>query len=172
MLDYSQANCLDADPDIFFTDENYLYDKKTTMQAKLLCQECPIKNACLAEAMAGDYQGIWGGLTDADRTRRANGTDTRILTENELAVRRANNEKRTAYASAQTKPYLKKALVMFADTLSEEAVDIVKTRLAYPDVSLGQLGRYTSNVYSKDRISGTLRRVVENVKKQEKKQNA
>lgn len=170
MLDYSQASCLDADPDIFFSNDDYVYDKKIVAQAKLICRGCPIKDACLAEAMEGRYQGVWGGLTEADRTRRANGTDQLSLSPAELAARRENNAKRTAYASAKIEPYLKKALVLFADTMPQETVDIIKARLANPDVSLGQLGNYTSIKLSKDRISGRLRRAVDDVKKFEKKQ--
>lgn len=170
MLDYSQASCLNEDPDMFFSNDDYLYDKKTVAKAKLICRGCPIKDACLAEAMSGRYQGIWGGLTESDRTRRANGTDQLSLTSAELSARRENNKKRTAYASAKIEPYLKKALIIFADTMPEETVDIIKTRLAYPDVSLGQLGNYTSIKLTKDGISGRLRRAVEDVKKFEKKQ--
>jgi WhiB family redox-sensing transcriptional regulator len=74
MFDFTGASCLDEDPDMFFSDEEYRYDKKIVAQAKLICRGCPLRVQCLEVAMEGGYQGIWGGLTEADRTRRANGT--------------------------------------------------------------------------------------------------
>jgi WhiB family transcriptional regulator, redox-sensing transcriptional regulator len=37
--------------------------------AKKLCAECPVKQQCLAYALANDCMGIWGGMTDAERRK-------------------------------------------------------------------------------------------------------
>lgn len=39
-------------------------------RAKALCASCPVRQPCLDEAVAhGERFGIWGGLTDRERTR-------------------------------------------------------------------------------------------------------
>lgn len=67
------------DLDIFFPDsredEPAVYRDKIA-KAKAVCQTCPldIKAACLAYAVAEDIKdGIWGGLTRAERKRGAQG---------------------------------------------------------------------------------------------------
>jgi hypothetical protein len=62
-LDYSQALCAQTDPEIFFPEKG-----GSTIDARKICVECPVRNDCLLEALANDYaDGIWGGLSPKER---------------------------------------------------------------------------------------------------------
>lgn len=63
-LTESRAHCRDTDPDALFT------FGKSQDQAVGVCHECPIRVACLTEAMEHRIDdGVWGGMTV--RQRRA-----------------------------------------------------------------------------------------------------
>lgn len=66
--DWTQAVCAQTAPDLFFPEKG-----SETRQARKLCESCPIKFACLAEALRTppweDDFGVRGGLTV--RQRRA-----------------------------------------------------------------------------------------------------
>lgn len=67
-FDYKSALCAQTDPELFFPD-TWLATTKI-QQAKSICRECPVKAECLAEAIREEYNdGIWGGLTPAERSR-------------------------------------------------------------------------------------------------------
>ncbi|MEC3975048.1 WhiB family transcriptional regulator [Amycolatopsis sp. H20-H5] len=56
------ASCRDTDPDGLFVrgaEQN---------RAKAVCQGCPVRTECLAEALDGRINfGIWGGMTERER---------------------------------------------------------------------------------------------------------
>lgn len=63
------ALCVQVDTDIFFPDKG-----EGVAEAKFLCGQCPVKAACLANAMRteglGGLQhrhGVWGGLNPTER---------------------------------------------------------------------------------------------------------
>jgi WhiB family redox-sensing transcriptional regulator len=61
----NRAACRGVDPDIFFpiSDEDAL-------QAKAICAECPVREACLEWALATrERDGVWGGATERERRR-------------------------------------------------------------------------------------------------------
>lgn len=59
------AACLDADPDLFFPERGSPGDS-----AKRVCVTCSVRLECLEYALAnGERYGIWGGLTERERTR-------------------------------------------------------------------------------------------------------
>lgn len=61
----THAACRGIDPEIFFpvTDED-------ADQAKEVCAECPVQEACLEHALGGrEKEGIWGGCTERERRR-------------------------------------------------------------------------------------------------------
>jgi len=66
LFDTTQALCAQTDPELFFPEkENYATKAKL---AKRICNECPLVEACLTEAIVRDYtDGIWGGSTPAER---------------------------------------------------------------------------------------------------------
>jgi WhiB family redox-sensing transcriptional regulator len=60
-----EANCLDADPDLFFPDQHH-----TAEEAKEICRDCVVREECLEYALAnGEKFGIWGGLGERERRR-------------------------------------------------------------------------------------------------------
>lgn len=61
----NRAACRGVDPDIFFpiSDED-------AGQAKAICAECPVREACLEWALATrERDGVWGGATERERRR-------------------------------------------------------------------------------------------------------
>nr|WP_324613310.1 WhiB family transcriptional regulator [Mycobacteroides chelonae] len=55
--------CKEVDPEIFFPEKG-----GSTREAKAVCQRCPVRDACLEEALAQDERfGIWGGLSERER---------------------------------------------------------------------------------------------------------
>ncbi len=61
----------DVPPDLFFpsTVGNSAGNRLAEHAAKAICATCPIRDACLAEALRDRLHGIWGGTTDAERAR-------------------------------------------------------------------------------------------------------
>ena len=65
-----QAACRDADPELFFPDDNTRSARAQVKTAKLICRGCPVTATCLNWALArGQEAGIWGGLTEDERRR-------------------------------------------------------------------------------------------------------
>jgi WhiB family redox-sensing transcriptional regulator len=61
------AACRNADPSIFFPSSDLFSNR-----AKLICSTCPVKEQCLAWAVATSQRdGIWGGKTPKERRRIA-----------------------------------------------------------------------------------------------------
>lgn len=59
------ARCLDADPEAFFPEKG-----GSTREAKRICADCPVTEACLEYALENDERfGIWGGLSERERRR-------------------------------------------------------------------------------------------------------
>jgi hypothetical protein len=60
-----QAECATANPDLFFPERGSPGDS-----AKRVCVNCSVRLECLEYALAnGERYGIWGGLTERERTR-------------------------------------------------------------------------------------------------------
>lgn len=67
----TQAACLDRAPEIFFPRPS---DRDGENEAIVICEICPVKAECLADAMAAETcrttsrrHGIWGGKTPQQR---------------------------------------------------------------------------------------------------------
>ena len=61
--DWSKAACSHVDPEVFFPDQH-----QTAGQAKGICAICPLRVACLDEAMRLQIrEGVWGGTTPRER---------------------------------------------------------------------------------------------------------
>ncbi len=59
-----QAACRKGNPDDLFV------QGAAQHQAKVICQSCPVKTECLADALDNRIEfGVWGGMTE--RARRA-----------------------------------------------------------------------------------------------------
>jgi WhiB family transcriptional regulator, redox-sensing transcriptional regulator len=62
-----RAACRGIDVEIFYpaTDED-----DEAEPAKVVCAECPVRQACLEHALAHrEREGIWGGTTERERRR-------------------------------------------------------------------------------------------------------
>jgi len=57
---WEDANCLSTDPDLFF-------EPGLITSAKAVCSDCPIRTQCADYALKNQLEGVWGGLSDADR---------------------------------------------------------------------------------------------------------
>jgi WhiB family redox-sensing transcriptional regulator len=59
------GRCAGVDPDVFFPRPG-----DDTSRAKSLCQQCPVRSACLEWALdTNQKHGIWGGMTEGQRRR-------------------------------------------------------------------------------------------------------
>lgn len=65
---WSEAACLDADPELFFPISSR--DLRGRTEAIALCNTCVVREACLRIALADPgIVGIWGGTDEEDRRR-------------------------------------------------------------------------------------------------------
>lgn len=61
----NRSACRGVDPDIFFP-----VSDEEAVQAKAICSECPVREACLEYALATrERDGVWGGATERERRR-------------------------------------------------------------------------------------------------------
>lgn len=57
------ALCLQTDPEVFFP-----LASQSTVKAKRICAQCPVRAQCLDSAMSRDERfGVWGGLSERQR---------------------------------------------------------------------------------------------------------
>jgi WhiB family redox-sensing transcriptional regulator len=60
-----RAACLGCDPDLFYPSRG-----ESCVEAKAVCQVCPVRTECLEFALAtGETLGIWGGTSERERRR-------------------------------------------------------------------------------------------------------
>ena len=60
-----RAACRGVDPDIF-----YPVSEEDGEEAKAICGDCPVHEACLEYALAHrERDGVWGGATERERRR-------------------------------------------------------------------------------------------------------
>ena len=69
-MDWSdRAACLAEEPELFFPIGNTGPALMQTEEAKAVCNRCRVIDACLQFALAsGQSAGIWGGLTEDERS--------------------------------------------------------------------------------------------------------
>ena len=64
----TEAACTGVDSDLFFPASEE--DSAATAQAKAICAECPVREACLQYALSTNQSaGVWGGLDAGERRR-------------------------------------------------------------------------------------------------------
>ena len=62
-----RAACQGLDPDVFYPATEEEIDAE---QAKAVCAQCPVQDACLEHALAfREKDGVWGGFTERERRR-------------------------------------------------------------------------------------------------------
>jgi WhiB family redox-sensing transcriptional regulator len=60
-----KAACRGVDPDIF-----YPVSDDDAEEAKAICMQCPVQQACLEWALSSrEREGVWGGATERERRR-------------------------------------------------------------------------------------------------------
>lgn len=62
--------CRDSDPDLFFPEDpaSTPVGRQQRSAAKRVCRPCPVREQCLALAMAERHNdGVWGGLDESER---------------------------------------------------------------------------------------------------------
>lgn len=65
----SIPSCMVSDPEAWFVN-TFKGRSREVVNAKRLCEACPVKSECLAYALANpELHGIWGGLTPRERSR-------------------------------------------------------------------------------------------------------
>lgn len=60
------AACQRTSPSIFYPTEG---DYAAVDAAKAICAGCPVREACLDDALAHRDSGVWGGTTEDERER-------------------------------------------------------------------------------------------------------
>jgi WhiB family redox-sensing transcriptional regulator len=65
---HDRAACRDEDPERFFPTGTTGPAATQISLAKRICARCPVREACLEWALAGERWGVWGGLTEAERS--------------------------------------------------------------------------------------------------------
>lgn len=154
-FDMTQAACLDEkDPDVFFPNENNVYEAKTLRYAKFVCMGCPIKLECREEGNRLDAVGVWGGMTEKERrrTRASVAPNPRVL-----ELMRVANAERSRKAAESDMHIYKEALKSSRETIPADVYLLLEARVNNPGLSLSQLGKLVG--MSKDAASGKLRRL-------------
>lgn len=60
-----RAACRGVDPDIF-----YPVSEEEAVEAKAICDQCSVREACLEYALSNrEREGVWGGATERERRR-------------------------------------------------------------------------------------------------------
>jgi WhiB family transcriptional regulator, redox-sensing transcriptional regulator len=60
-----KAACSGLDPQIFYPDPD-----DEGLEAKAVCEVCPVRETCLEHALAHrEKEGVWGGATEKERRR-------------------------------------------------------------------------------------------------------
>ena len=63
----SKAACQGLDPEIFYPSSD---DEIDATEAKAVCDQCAVREACLEFALAvREKDGVWGGATERERRR-------------------------------------------------------------------------------------------------------
>ena len=63
-----QAACRDTDPDLFFPVGSTGLALEQIESAKVVCQACDVKTACLEFALTTNQDsGVWGGTSEEER---------------------------------------------------------------------------------------------------------
>jgi WhiB family transcriptional regulator, redox-sensing transcriptional regulator len=65
------AACRSADPELFFPVAAGGRSLQQAERAKAVCRMCIVRRQCLQYAIAGGEEGVWGGMTEEERTRAA-----------------------------------------------------------------------------------------------------
>lgn len=157
MFDKTLGICRqEEDLDVFFPDEDNVYDKHRLKYAKSVCARCPVKMECREEGDSLGAIGVWGGLTEGERRRLIKGTDRLRLSEQTAKLFKATNTERQILAAKSHMETYKKALKKYGEGMPNDFRLILETRINNPTLSLTEVGSIIG--MSKDSVAGKLRR--------------
>jgi WhiB family redox-sensing transcriptional regulator len=60
----AHGRCRETDPELWFPTKG-----DNSLQARLICQACPVRVECLEWALRHNELGVWGGVTEIARRR-------------------------------------------------------------------------------------------------------
>lgn len=84
--------CRDEDPELFFPVGETPLAKEQAEEAKVVCEGCPVRVACLSWALSTRQEhGVWGGKSEQER---------RSLLRRGAVIRRAKARARSKGAAA------------------------------------------------------------------------
>lgn len=66
----SSAHCRDYDPELFFPIGHSGPATAQAREAIEVCFACPVRSQCLDYALSQPVQGVWGGTTDIQRSKK------------------------------------------------------------------------------------------------------
>jgi WhiB family redox-sensing transcriptional regulator len=168
VFDFSEASCLDAEPELFFADDEENFNKKLVAVAKSICKSCPIVDACRNKAIEEQLDGIWGATTTRERRimvnrKRINYVPVpRVQTKQRTQALVVANKLRVTATMDRDRESFVQALNMF-DDLDDLTVKVLNLRINNPDKSLAEISEMVSPPISRDIVSGRLRRVKKRV---------
>lgn len=62
------GSCVDVDPNVFYPSSGDPDFMKKLTKAKSICSNCEVKVECLVQALENDEYGVWGGLSERQRS--------------------------------------------------------------------------------------------------------
>jgi WhiB family redox-sensing transcriptional regulator len=131
------AACRGHDPELWFPVGDSGLARAQTAEAKRVCVGCPVRQECTEYALGtGQYTGVWGGTTEAERRGLLRGGDTsflRCLEDQEyIEDRLARGVGRRALARELGVSYeiLRRALVFFQAERTTAADEVAPQEVA------------------------------------------
>lgn len=163
MFDMSQGVCQDEkDLDVFFPNDDGVYEPKVLRYAKFVCMGCPIRMECREEGLKMlDEVGVWGGLTEKERRRVVKGTNKHRPGTYAHALAKEANKERSKMATDTNLPFYIQGLEQQGSAMPAEFRRVIEARIANPDLSFAELGALLG--MTKDGVVGKLRRLKESV---------
>ena len=163
MFDMSQGVCQDEkDLDVFFPNDDGVYEPKVLRYAKFICMGCPIRTECREEGLKMlDEVGVWGGLTERERRRVVRGTNKVVPGTLAHQMAKATNRERALMASRENMSIYIQGLETQGKGMPEDFRRVIEARVNNPEMSLAELGDLLG--ITKDGVAGRLRRLKESV---------
>jgi WhiB family redox-sensing transcriptional regulator len=154
-----QAACSNKDTNLWFPEGPPGSDTNSTEYAKSICATCPVQVSCLQQALAENMSGIWGGTTEAERTRMKR-TRTVSLKIQERNVKA--NRTRSLQASQKAVALIQDALRKSDASVPPQLLMVAQLRVNNPTASLQELADIAK--VTKDAYAASLRRFMQLVK--------
>jgi WhiB family redox-sensing transcriptional regulator len=167
-FDLTQAGCLEADPEIFFVDnqDEPEYSKGDTEAAIAICRSCLVKVDCLEFALKEKAIGVWGGTTTNKRKVMLDRISRGKPLEDQRKGNRPENlngmnEKRQIEKGATMAKNLIKALQIDDGWASEATLLLAKIKIDNPAMSYSEIAAQTG--FTRSQVSNNLQRFIRRI---------